>query len=241
MAITGTDFVFELRSALKRLGDESAGFLESQDGDPVPGSQAATELAVYPRAESLYTVTAIGTMLLEFVAEHVSVLVKAMTEPVETIACWTCVRSMLESSAIAAWLFDPRIDAQKRVGRAYAYRYEGLEQQEKLGRAMGFPAPEMKKVEGPDQARHVAGLPGPDHPARCLWQVGVLAPFRCRARILYHEERRRRQCLGTRWRILRTGIQRLPGISPHGRDHRGADSNRGINKSSHPWWPDLAF
>ena len=54
---------------------------------------------------------------------------------------------MLESSAIAAWLFDPRIDARTRVGRAYAYRYEGMEQQEKFGRAIGLPAPEMKKIK----------------------------------------------------------------------------------------------
>lgn len=147
MAMTGTEFVISLRGALTRLRDEFAAFMRSQGGEPAAGSQAAAERAAYPRPESLYTVSAIGAMLLESVAEHVTAFVKTITEPVEPIACWTCVRSMLESSAIAAWLFDPRIGAQERVGRAYAYRYEGLEQQVKFGRAANLPVGEVKKAE----------------------------------------------------------------------------------------------
>lgn len=148
MEMSGTEFVLTLRTALARLHNEAAAFLQGQGGDPAAGSQAAAERATFPRPESLYTVAAVGTMLVESVGEHVSALVKLMTEPVEPIACWTCVRSMLESAAIAAWLFDPRIDAERRVGRAYGYRYEGLEEQAKFGRAVNLPPAEVAKAEG---------------------------------------------------------------------------------------------
>ena len=145
--MNANDMFLVLRSALVRLDKETAAFVKSQSIDPAPGSQAAQERAAYPNPESLRTVSALGSMLLESIAEHASLLVKAMTEPIETLACWTCVRSMLESSAIAAWLLDPRIDAKQRAGRAYAHRYEGLEQQIKFLRSTTVAAAEVKKVE----------------------------------------------------------------------------------------------
>lgn len=145
--MNANEVFLKLRGALTHLDKEVGAYMQSQGIDPAPGSQAATERTTYPRAESLYTVSAIGSMLLESVGEHVSLLIKGMTEPIEPLACWTCVRSMLESSSIAAWLFDPRVDAQKRVGRAYALRYEGLEEQVKFGRAANLSATELQKLE----------------------------------------------------------------------------------------------
>lgn len=138
---------FMLRAGLSRLDNEVTAFIQSQGIDPSPGSQAAIERAGYSRPESLYTVSAMGGMLLESVGEHVTVLVRAMTEPITPFACWTCVRSMLESASIAAWLFDPEVDAQQRVSRAYAHRYEGLEEQVKFGRAANVPPDELRQLE----------------------------------------------------------------------------------------------
>lgn len=73
--------------------------------------------------------------------------VKTVSDPVLTIACWTCVRSMLESSALSAWLLDPAIDARTRIGRTFALRYEGLEQQLKFGRFAKVDPAELKKEE----------------------------------------------------------------------------------------------
>src|SRR5689334_20745914 len=114
ITMTPNEAFLMLRAGLGRLDNEVTAFVQSQGLDPAPGSQAATERASYSRPESLYTVSAIGAMLLESVGEHVTVLVRAMTEPITPFACWTCVRSMLESASIAAWLFDPKADAQKR-------------------------------------------------------------------------------------------------------------------------------
>lgn len=147
MSMTANEVFLTLRGALARLDKDLSDFMKSQGLDPAPGSQAATERATYIQAESLDTVSAISSMLLESVGEHASLVVKAMTEPINTLACWTCVRSMLESSVIAAWLHDPKIDAHKRVSRAFAHRYEGLEEQVKFGRAANVPTNDLKKLE----------------------------------------------------------------------------------------------
>jgi hypothetical protein len=145
--MTANEIFLRLRNGLTRLDADTAMYVKCQDIDPMPGSPAAQEHASYPKPESLETVCTLGTMLLETIAEHACLLVRAMTEPITTIACWTCVRSMLESSAIASWLLDPCIDAKQRVGRAYAHRYEGLDQQIKFARSTNSTEAEMKMVQ----------------------------------------------------------------------------------------------
>jgi hypothetical protein len=104
------------------------------------------EQSAYARPESIVTAWSIASLLLEVGAEHVSAFVKTITEPVEAIASWTCVRSMLESCALAAWVVDPAIDAETRVKRTFAYRYEGLEQQIKFANAAALDASEIAKA-----------------------------------------------------------------------------------------------
>ncbi|MCC6580384.1 MAG: hypothetical protein IT440_08065 [Phycisphaeraceae bacterium] len=145
--MTPTEVFLTIRAGLSRLDNEVSAFVQSQGIDPTPGSQAATERASYACPESLYTVSAIASILLDSVSEHVTVLVRAMTEPITPFACLTCVRSMLESASIAAWLLDPMVDAQRRVGRTYAHRYEGLEEQVKFGRSAKVPPDKLKELE----------------------------------------------------------------------------------------------
>src|SRR5262249_32723059 len=147
MPTTGNEFVEVLRNSLTRFRDEAERFVSDQGLEPVAGSAAAIERPTYARPQSPLTVAGIATLLIESVGEHVTAFVKTITEPVEPIACWTCVRSMLESASIAAWLFDPKIQAQKRAGRAYALRYEGPEEQVKVGRAANLQAGELKNLE----------------------------------------------------------------------------------------------
>ena len=145
--MNGNDIVAAFRTSLARLFDEASAFGQSQGRVPKVGSIATSERTTYLRPESLHTVTAIATLLLESVGEHVTTFVKTITEPVNPLAAWTCVRSMLESASIAAWLLDPAIDAQTRVGRAFAHRFEGMEQQKKLLNAMGAPAKDVQQLE----------------------------------------------------------------------------------------------
>ncbi len=85
--------------------------------------------------------------LVELGADHLSAFSKILDEPIEVIASWTCIRSMMESCAIAAWLFEPAIDAKTRVRRGFALRYEGMQQEQKVGRLMGRPPHELDALE----------------------------------------------------------------------------------------------
>ena len=62
---------------------------------------------------------------------------------------------MLESCSLASWLLDPRVDARTRVGRVFAIRHEGMEQQLKCIRADGGDdndlQPTMKRIEKVEQ------------------------------------------------------------------------------------------
>jgi len=139
----GRDYVDSLREALDDLFHGVGDFYRDNGVDPAADSQATIEQAAFPRPQSLVSASSIATFLIESGGEHVSAFVKSITEPMEPIACWTCVRSMLESCALAAWLLEPGIDAHTRVGRVFALRYEGLEQQLKLFRAID-PTGELK-------------------------------------------------------------------------------------------------
>lgn len=141
------DFVVKMRPALINFHQEVGAFIQSNKSIPIAGSQALTEQAAYQRPESVLTAYSLGVTLIEYGGEHLTAFVKTITDPMEVIACWTCVRSMLESCALSAWLLDPSIDAHTRVGRGFALRYEGMEQQLKYGRATGQPAAEITSAE----------------------------------------------------------------------------------------------
>lgn len=141
------DYVVQMRKGLSQFHTEAAQFILSNGSKPLPGSQALTEQAAYPRSESILSAYSVGTMLIGYGGEHLTAFVKTITEPVELIASYTCVRSMLESCSLAAWLLDPSINAHDRAGRVFALRYEGLEQQLKFARAKGLPATEITAQE----------------------------------------------------------------------------------------------
>lgn len=140
-------YLATIREALTILHTEAGKFAQDNGCVPAAGSQAGKEQAACARPESIVSAMSLGVQLIEFGAEHLTAFVKIVSEPVEVIACWTCVRSMLESCSLSAWLLDPKIDAQTRIGRVYALRYEGMEQQVKFGRAAGIAAAEVTGLE----------------------------------------------------------------------------------------------
>ncbi|HEX3657108.1 MAG TPA: hypothetical protein VHV55_14950 [Pirellulales bacterium] len=104
---------------------------------PRPDSQAEQEYKTYVRPESISSAWSAAGLLIEFAGDHVTAFIKTITSPVETVAGFTCVRSMLESCAIAAWFADPAVDAEMRTRRVFAYRFESIEQQITLLRTSG--------------------------------------------------------------------------------------------------------
>jgi len=146
MTVT-VEYISRMRETLLTFHEKVGSFIQSNESVAGAGSQALGEQARYARPQSIVSACAIGTQLIEYGGEHLTAFVKTVTEPVEVIACWTCIRSMLEACALSAWLLDPAIDAHTRVSRAFALRYEGMDQQLKFGRARNLPAGEIVALE----------------------------------------------------------------------------------------------
>ena len=140
------DYLTGVRRALIRLLTETSKLVNENPLPPFPPES----LAAIERAEcknpSLDTAVTIPQVLLESSAEHLEALVGAISEPVKVIVSCTCVRSMLEPSALAAWILDPRIDGTTRVGRVFALRYEGMAQHAKAARALGATQAEVDAI-----------------------------------------------------------------------------------------------
>jgi hypothetical protein len=126
--------VVRLREAIALLLDNLSVFVNDQGIVPAVSSPARAEQAQFPHPPSVLTVCSQVNQLVEVAADHLSLFGKALAEPLETIAPWTCIRALLESSALALWLLDASIDVHKRVGRSLALRYEGMNQQLKFSR-----------------------------------------------------------------------------------------------------------
>lgn len=134
--VRGDDAV-KMIEAVRFLHDETGRFVNTLDGDgvlPQEGSRAASEQAEVGGLASMTDIFIQGHFLMEGAADQMIALTRMLVEPVQTIAPWTCVRTLLESCALAAWLFDPRVDARTRLGRSFALKFEGLTGQVKYCR-----------------------------------------------------------------------------------------------------------
>lgn len=140
-------YITSLRGAITALYDGTAELYATHGDQPAPDSLADKDVRESARSESILTVRAMAGLLIEYSGEHLTTFVKILTEPIEPLAAWTCVRSMLESCALSAWLTDPSIDNKERIARAFAHRYEGLEQQLKFGRLVLFQRAELDAVK----------------------------------------------------------------------------------------------
>ena len=125
-----------LVNILERLIDATGQYINQYSIYPEKGSQAYNELKTFSREESVHTSHSQGSSFVEVSADHIMALIKTISEPVQTIAPWVCLRSALESAALATWMLDPSIDARTRVKRSFALRYEGFTQQAKIARAL---------------------------------------------------------------------------------------------------------
>ncbi len=129
--------VQEMIGELIKLFDKTGDFINGYENNFLDTSQAAREFETFVDKESVKTVYAQGSILIEVSADHLMALNKVLSEQAQTIASWTCTRSILEASALSAWLFNPQITIQERVQRSFAFRYEGLRQQSKFGDSIG--------------------------------------------------------------------------------------------------------
>lgn len=142
--------------ALQDFLDQTSVIWNQQGERPGPSSQASLELVTFVRPESIGTAYSQALILFEAAADYSMALVKTLTEPAQTIAPWSCARSVLETSALATWLWDTKIDARQRVQRSLAFRHEGLVQQLKFAKASKIGVDKQKIIERLDEVEQIA-------------------------------------------------------------------------------------
>lgn len=123
------DDVLNMVSVVNELIDGSGQLFNQYNNEPAINSQAALEQKNFPKPDSVVDVHCRGILSMEAAGDHLMGFVACLVEPAKTLAPATCVRGLLESCALAAWFLDPAIDAKTRVGRCFAFRYEGFVQQ----------------------------------------------------------------------------------------------------------------
>jgi hypothetical protein len=121
--------VLNMLSAVHGLIDGTARICNQYNNEPASDSLAFQEQKSFPNQELIKDVHYRGILSLESAADHLMVFADSIAEPAKTVAPCTCVRGLLESCALAAWFLDPAIVAKARVGRCFAFRYEGFVQQ----------------------------------------------------------------------------------------------------------------
>jgi len=112
-------------------------YMNKNDGHPLPCSQADVEPCGLPDPDLLKTAYSQGGLLVRLAIDEVIAFSRTVIEPACAFAPWTCVRAVLEASALAAWLLDLKTDARTRLARCLAFRYEGLRQQATFWRVAG--------------------------------------------------------------------------------------------------------
>lgn len=132
------------RTALAEFHAAYGAFVNASGIVPLEGSRAKAEEAEYADPGSIRTAYAQALQLIEVAADQLTAFLKTITEPVETLAPWSCVRAMLEACAIAIWLLDPEIGAHQRAGRSMALRYAGLRELQKYIKTCGHPTNEQE-------------------------------------------------------------------------------------------------
>ncbi len=127
--------VNEMLAAVHNLFERTAELYNPHDNQPAPGSIAFREWNSFQNQQLIIDVYYRALFSMESAADHLISFANLYVEPATTLAPWTCIRGLLESSAIGLWFLDPTIDAKTRVARCFAFRYEGLCQQIKFCRA----------------------------------------------------------------------------------------------------------
>ena len=126
------DAAKEMVQILLEFHSDVGDYWNAQGDEPLPDTIGSKELASYKRIESVNLAYGQGNLLISVAGDHLVAFTRLVTEPVQTVAPWTCIRAVLESSAKSLWLLDPEINIQSRVGRSLAFRYDGLMQQRKF-------------------------------------------------------------------------------------------------------------
>jgi hypothetical protein len=149
----GRKFLAKKAEGIKALHDRTAAILNKYQNVPLADSQATRELNAPKTLASgilisqecvLVNTFQQGSILIEVAADQLIALSRSLSEDVLTFAPWTCLRALMEASALSCWLLDLTTSPEKRIARGFACRYEDLSQQKLIAHWRGDTAGEAK-------------------------------------------------------------------------------------------------
>ncbi len=147
-SIYSAENIQKMTETARSFIDKSAEIINKYENEPMPGSQAVEEQNSFVEKNLVDDVFMRATLCQESAVDHFMAFLDTVKNPAKSLAPYTCVRSLLESSSIALWLLDLNIDEKERVGRSLGFRYEEFEEQIKfLNSDRVEPAEAQKLVE----------------------------------------------------------------------------------------------
>jgi hypothetical protein len=102
--------------------------------EQVAGSPADDENKLIGEPQGITGILSQVWILWEASSDHVLAAIKTLSEPVQTIAPFGCVRAAMEVAARSCWILDPSIDYKRRLARSFALEWKGLDEYSKLTR-----------------------------------------------------------------------------------------------------------
>lgn len=124
MALSPEEDYASMVAALDSLPHGFGAMYDESKGRWLDGSRAEAEAAEYP--DAVQTAYAQAFQSITVAGDNIGALVRALTQPVLTVAPWVLGRTILESAAGATWLVDLDIDAKTRVSRSMSLRLSHL-------------------------------------------------------------------------------------------------------------------
>ena len=132
-----SDDVRQLTIALCGVHNAIVDYISTYQNHPTINSRAITELGDSRYHKAIANAYSQSGVQLLMACDQLIALSRTFAEPTLTVAPWTCVRAILELTAVASWLVDPKIGVKERAERSYALRFEGVCQQKMFVDAAG--------------------------------------------------------------------------------------------------------
>ena len=111
-------------NALSNLCTDTVNTIEQTSGLPDQSSKAVSEME---KCNFLAGFHALCQVRFIVAVDHARALQKSLLPPRQSIAPWTCARTMLEQCALIHWLLDPKIELEERVKRVMRIRLHDID------------------------------------------------------------------------------------------------------------------
>jgi len=121
-----------IRESIPRLVADIEQVLTATNGKPIAGSTAQTEAQASVGMSQVMAGISIASTLIHSAIDHLTAFCRTANEPPLQMACWTCARGVVESSALGAWIMNPALSAMARASLVFSIRNDALVEHNKF-------------------------------------------------------------------------------------------------------------